>query len=55
MRTAREYHCLALDCLDLAEVTRDPEIREQMIRLAKQCARKGDRAESRVGNERRAV
>ena len=46
MQAAHQYQRLALDCLELAEATRDPAMREQMIRLAKQCARMGDQAES---------
>ena len=55
MQAAQDYHRLAPDCLDLAEATRDPEIREQMIRLAEHCARIADRQEGRTEHERQAA
>ena len=54
MDTAREYHRLALDCLELAEASRDPIVREQMVRLAELVARMHDRHSTR-NQERRAA
>jgi hypothetical protein len=45
MEAARNYHQLALDCLNLAEATRDPSIQDAMIRMAERWARLADRAE----------
>jgi anti-sigma factor NepR-like protein len=47
MQAAREYHQLALDCLELAEAPRDPTVREQMIRLATRWARMADGSQYR--------
>ena len=55
MRAAQEYHRLTLNCLDLAEATRDPKMREQMIRLAEHCAWIADRQEGRTEHERQAA
>ena len=46
MQAARDYQQLALECWELGEAARDPDVREQMIRLAKQCARMADRTQS---------
>jgi len=48
METARKYHQLALDCLQMAEATHDVAIQDQMIRMAELWARLADRAEDRT-------
>ena len=47
MDAVRKYQQLALDCLNLAETSRDPATQEQMIRLAEFCARLGDGVEDK--------
>ncbi len=49
MDPVSKYHELALECLDIAAVTRDLKTREQMLRLAELWARLADRAEGRKG------
>lgn len=39
MSATAEYRRLALACLQLAEATRDPFVRDRMMRLARQYAR----------------
>jgi hypothetical protein len=43
--SARKYHELALDCLNLAEAAHDPATQDQMLRLAERWARLADCAE----------
>jgi len=45
--SARKYHQVALDCLNLAEAARDPVIQDQMLRMAERWAKLADRAEER--------
>jgi hypothetical protein len=45
MDAIRKYHQLALDCLNLAEATRDPATQDQMLRLAEFCAKLADDSE----------
>jgi hypothetical protein len=44
MDAARQFEQLALDCLNLAEGTRDLATQDQLIRLAEFCARLADHA-----------
>jgi hypothetical protein len=48
MDAARKYHQIALDCLNLAEVSRDLATQEKMIRLAELWARLANNAESQA-------
>jgi len=45
--SARKYHQVALDCLNLAEAARDPVIQDQMLRMAERWAKLAYRAEER--------
>jgi hypothetical protein len=47
MDAARQYERLALDCLNLAEGTRDPATQNQLIRLAEFCVKLADDAEEK--------
>jgi hypothetical protein len=48
MDTVQNYNRLALDCLKMAERTRDPATREDMTRLVQLWARLADEAKKRV-------
>jgi hypothetical protein len=50
MDAVRKYHQLALDCLNLAEATRDPATQDQMLRLAEFCAKLADHSEDRISS-----
>jgi hypothetical protein len=45
MNAAKKYEQLALDCLNLAEATRDPATQDRLLRLAEFCARFADHTE----------
>jgi hypothetical protein len=45
MNAASKYEQLALDCLNLAEATRDPATQDRLLRLADLCARLADHTE----------
>ena len=47
MEIAQKYRRVALDCLQLAEAARDPNVRDQMVRLAELWARLADRKDPR--------
>ena len=48
MDAVRKYHQLALDCLNLAEATRDPATQNQMFRLAEFCAKLAEDSEEKI-------
>ncbi len=47
MGAARNYHRMALECLELAEAARDPASQDALIRMAELWARLADRAEAK--------
>jgi hypothetical protein len=55
MPAVQQYHRAAFDCLELAQATRDPEVREQMVRLAEVWARLAARQEDRTEHEPQAA
>ena len=52
MTSAVYYRILALDCLELAQGTANPETRNTFVRLAELCARMAGRTEA--GRQSRA-
>jgi hypothetical protein len=48
MDSIRNYHQLALDCLNLAQAARDPAIQDRILRMAELWARLADRSEEKV-------
>ena len=48
MNAAHKYHQMALDCLSLAEATRDPATQDRLLRLADFCARLASDTESQA-------
>jgi hypothetical protein len=55
MDAARQYHQLALDCLNLAGATHDPATQDQMMRLAEFCARLADDAEDKASSPQTTI
>ena len=45
MAAARNYHRMALECLELAEAARDPVSQDTLLRMAERWAMLADRAE----------
>jgi hypothetical protein len=52
MGTARNYHRMALECLELAEAARDATTQDTLIRMAELWASLADRAEARSPSRR---
>jgi hypothetical protein len=48
MGPTRNYHRMALECLELAESARDPASQDMLIRMAELWASLADRAEHRA-------
>jgi hypothetical protein len=47
MGPMRNYHRMALECLELAEAARDPASQDMLIRMAELWASLADRAEEK--------
>jgi hypothetical protein len=47
MGPTRNYHRMALECLELAEAARDPASQDMLIRMAELWASLADRAEEK--------
>ena len=47
MGAARNYHRMALECLELAEAARDPASQDTLIHMAELWAGLADRAETK--------
>lgn len=52
MGAARNYHRMALECLELAEAARDPVSQDTLIRMAELWASLADRAEANSASHR---
>jgi len=48
MGPKRNYHKMALECLELAEAARDPATQDTLIRMAELWASLADRAERKA-------
>jgi hypothetical protein len=52
MGSTRNYHRMALECLELAEAARDPGSQDTLIRMAELWAQLADRADAKSAAER---
>jgi hypothetical protein len=52
MGSTRNYHRMALECLELAEAARDPESQDTLIHMAELWAQLADRADAKSAAER---